>query len=113
MKNVAKPAFFTSLVQALAPRTVRSPKASATLGKPLSREFLFYRYCQLLSKPIGQWLVCCAGASPTEVPCTAEHLIADGNFDVHFDLNPERKFVSTPKHLQFEKIGFESVSNGG
>src|ERR1700730_3307105 len=29
-------------VQASAPRAVRGPKTSATLGKPLTREFLFY-----------------------------------------------------------------------
>src|ERR1700736_5470270 len=30
------------LVQASAPRAVRGPMTSATLGKPLTREFLFY-----------------------------------------------------------------------
>ena len=48
--------FYSPLVQALAPRTVRGPKTSATLGKPLAREFLLHPYCQLLSKPLGSGL---------------------------------------------------------
>jgi hypothetical protein len=42
--SVLKPAvnFFSPLVQASAPRAVRSAIASATLGKPLIRECLFY-----------------------------------------------------------------------
>ena len=64
----AQPALFSPLVQASAPRTVRGPKTSATLGKPLSREFLFYRSPASLDA-VGQWPVCRAGASPTEDPC--------------------------------------------
>src|ERR1700681_1909780 len=40
----------------------------ATLGKPLIREFLFYPDPASLEAG-GQWPVCCAGASPTEVRC--------------------------------------------
>ena len=61
----------SSLAQALAPRTVRGISTSATLGKPLSRECLFYPLRRHLWTPTGQWLVCCADASPTEDPDTA------------------------------------------
>ena len=44
----------------------------ATLEKPLIREFLFYPEPASLESG-GQWPVCCAGASPTEVRC-ALHL---------------------------------------
>jgi hypothetical protein len=50
------------LVQVLAPRTVRGPKTSATLGKPLIREFLFYRSGKLLSKSSGSGL--CVAQEP-------------------------------------------------
>ena len=55
------------LVQASAPRSVKSRSLLATLGKPFSREFLFYLWPSLSRAP-GQWLVCGAGASPTEDP---------------------------------------------
>ena len=42
--------------------------ALATLGKPLIREFLFNPRPASLEAG-GQWPVCCAGASPTEVRC--------------------------------------------
>jgi hypothetical protein len=62
-----RPSFSTALRQ-------RSPSvgALATLEKPLIREFLFYPEPASL-EPGGQWPVCCAGASPTEVRC-AVHL---------------------------------------
>jgi len=41
---------------------------SATLGKPLIREYLFYRG-QTSVDAAGQWLVCCGVASPTENRC--------------------------------------------
>jgi hypothetical protein len=40
---------------------------SATLGKPLNRECLLHRGGPL-SMSSGQWLVCGAGTSPTEIP---------------------------------------------
>jgi hypothetical protein len=46
----------SSLVQASAPRTVRVLPASATLGKPLSREFLLTHAASLDAG--GQWPVC-------------------------------------------------------
>jgi hypothetical protein len=55
-------------VQASAPRPVRSLLASATLEKPLIREFLFYPPYPTSLDIVGQWLMCCAGASPTEDP---------------------------------------------
>ena len=54
--------FFSPLVQASAPRTVRGLSTSATLGKPLSREFLFYRSGKLLSKSSGSGL--CVAREP-------------------------------------------------
>jgi len=42
--------YFSPLVQALAPRTVRGFLTSATLSKPLSRECLLYLFGKLLSK---------------------------------------------------------------
>ena len=44
------------LVQALAPRTVRGPMASATLSKPLSRECLVNLFGKRLSKLPGSGL---------------------------------------------------------
>ncbi len=55
-RRIRVQSFSSPLVQALAPRPVRGPKTSATLGKPLSREFLFYRYSQHLSTPLGSGL---------------------------------------------------------
>lgn len=49
--------FFSPLVQASAPRTVRDLAASATLGKPLVREFLFYR-CVPVSLETGRAVAC-------------------------------------------------------
>jgi hypothetical protein len=65
--------------KASAPRTVRGMKASATLGKPLAREFLFYPDPGIFG--CHRAVACLyAGASPTEDPYTflrALHLQAD------------------------------------
>jgi hypothetical protein len=58
----------SSKLQHRAPLKVPSIGALATLEKPLIREFLFYPEPVSL-EPGGQWPVCCAGASPTEVRC--------------------------------------------
>ena len=61
-----------TLVQALAPRPVRVfartaiGQLSATLDKPLNRECLLYRGSTSLDVA-GQWPVCVAGTSPTEI----------------------------------------------
>ena len=74
-----RPSFSTALRQ-------RSPStgALATLEKPLIREFLFYPEPSSLEAG-GQWPVCGAGASPTEVRCVL-HLQAHIVFIV--DLSP-------------------------
>ena len=51
-----EPDFLSPLVQALAPRSVRGREASATLGKPLVREFLFYRSPAVFGR---RWAVAC------------------------------------------------------
>jgi hypothetical protein len=58
----AKSKLSSPLVQASAPRPVRSLPASATLGKPLRRESLFYRCIQFLWKPSGSGL--CVAREP-------------------------------------------------
>lgn len=60
--GVVEVSTLSPLVQASAPRTVRGRPTSATLGKPLIREFLFYRSGKLLSKSSGSGL--CVAQEP-------------------------------------------------
>ena len=64
----------------------------ATLGKPLIREFLFYPEPASLEAG-GQWPVCCAGGSPTEVRC-ALHL--QSHIDLIVDLSRRTVKRKTP-----------------
>ena len=102
---------FSPLVQASAPRAVRGVIASATLGKPLIRECLFYpqQHLWMLS---GQWPVCNAGASPTEdltnlrcpllpfrMGCQEKNTLkfSGGRFRTHSSPDPENN-IQAPKY---------------
>ncbi len=64
--------FLSPLVQASAPRTVRGLTTPATLGKPLVREFLFYRCFQSLSTPSGSGLYVAREPRLPRIHATAE-----------------------------------------
>ncbi len=94
-ESSTRPSFSTALRQRF---PWCSPGALATLGKPLIREFLFYPEPASLEAG-GQWPVCCAGASPTEVRCALQlqshiQVIVDPSRGV-----VNRKLLPFPKEL--------------
>ncbi len=69
MVAAAKPAILSPLVQASAPRTVRGSTYLSHVRKTLKPGVPVLPAKPTSFEADGQWLVCRAGASPTEDPC--------------------------------------------
>ena len=76
---------------------------SATLCEPLIRERLLHPYEKASLDAAGQWLMCRAGTTPTEVPtnCKVSRLVSEGSTPLHNRYTADIGFVkaifSTPQ----------------